>query len=256
MIGGYVCVRNGDVLDYCWREAVASLLPVCDEVIICDSDSTDGTTAIACEWASREPKIRVANWPWPNPERTLHWWTDWLNFGRMLIRHPVQITLDADEVLDPSSHDEVLRIARLGAAAWCTRLNYWRDAQHIAPVGTVCAERVARIGPTQYWMTSDGPDFGVHPNIRDHAIFPTSPILIHHYGFLRRTDAFLRKSEVVQRAFFGETDERIRKNQKDLGDWKRGDYFDGKPLIRAIHPHPKSMTKWLRSRGYEIEETK
>ncbi len=42
-------IRNGDSLGYCWREAATSLLPVVDELILCDSDSNDGTRE-AMDW--------------------------------------------------------------------------------------------------------------------------------------------------------------------------------------------------------------
>lgn len=248
MISGYVCVRNGRELDYCFEEAISSLLPVCEEVVVCDSDSTDGTTAAVCEWMSREPKIRLINWPWMNPHHNLDWWTDWLNFARGHLRFPVQLTLDADEVLDPLSYPVVREIAVRGQTAWCRRINYWRDAQHVAPAGTVCAELVARIGPSQHWMTSDGPVVHV-PNIRTYAIELNPIPLIHHYGFIRKPEAFMRKSEIVQRAFFGSVDERIERNARDLGDWRKGDYF-GRPLPSAPVPHPEMMHGWLRERGY------
>jgi glycosyltransferase involved in cell wall biosynthesis len=45
-LAGILCIRNGLKLDYCFREAGQSLLGVCDEVVICDSDSDDGTRQI------------------------------------------------------------------------------------------------------------------------------------------------------------------------------------------------------------------
>ena len=64
-LSGYIPVRDGNSLDYCWREAAMSLLPIVDELILCDSDSTDGTRKDMDDWAAVNSKIRVVNYPWP-----------------------------------------------------------------------------------------------------------------------------------------------------------------------------------------------
>src|SRR5437868_2361863 len=102
-ISGYVNVRNGIRLDYCFREAILSLVPACDEVVVCDSDSDDGTTQAILDLMEIHPSIRYLNRPWDNPHRHITWWVEWLNWTRERLEYPLQLTLDADEVLCPKS---------------------------------------------------------------------------------------------------------------------------------------------------------
>jgi hypothetical protein len=69
-LGGLVCIRNGFRLGYCFVEAVQSLLPICDEVVICDCDSDDGTGEVYIrEWAHKEPKLTICNLSLDQPDR-------------------------------------------------------------------------------------------------------------------------------------------------------------------------------------------
>ena len=147
MISGYVCVRNGDSLDYCWREAVESLLHVADEVVISDGESTDGTREAAEEWSAREPRLRVVTYPWPDPFRRVQWWVEWINAARLELAGDFQLHLDADEVIDPGAREAVRSIAARGKSAWFERLNYWADAEHLAPIGRQhCRRQMAACG--------------------------------------------------------------------------------------------------------------
>ncbi len=205
---GLVCVRNGTELDYCWREAVASLLPVCEEVLICDSDSTDGTSDSILGWESQEPKIRSINYPWPRPHQNEFFWVEWLNWARQHVKTELLLQLDADEVIPPSSYPMIDSLKETGESALFRRFNFWNDPHHLAPDNRCCGTMVARMGRSNLYLPSDEPNPRVHPNLRTHAQqFPT--LEIFHYGFIRDPKAFVKKSVTVQNAFFGSCDSRI-----------------------------------------------
>ena len=84
-IGGNVCVRNGNKLDYCWKESVISLLPVCDTVVVCDGESDDGTYQEMQEWARREPRLAICVYKWRHPKGDIDFWTSWLNYALIKI---------------------------------------------------------------------------------------------------------------------------------------------------------------------------
>lgn len=248
-LSGYVPVRNCLRLDYCFDLAIKSLLPVCDEVIACDSDSDDGTKEMLIEWASREPKLRVINWPWPNPNGFGRLLYTWLNFTRQQCRFKSQITLDADEVLDPESYAEVRRGAEQSKAYWMQRLNFWGDPHHIAPHHTVCAHLVVRQGPTEWEMVSD--DFyNPEPPIKIHAV--KHPALrIFHLGFLRREEAFHAKSKVVQNAILGTCDPVFDAARAKGVPWHTMAPFK-QPLLNYSGGFPDMVKDWLRERGYSV----
>jgi glycosyltransferase involved in cell wall biosynthesis len=274
-ISGYVCVRNGIKLDYCFQQAIESLIPACDELVVCDSDSNDGTDAALQELANKYPSIKLFNRTWTNPNREITWWTDWLNWVRERLEFPIQLTLDADEVLCPKaipviraaaeaakSYDDLARDSRLidhpaildSGCKWFHRLNFWRDAQHLAPHGRVCGEQVVRMGLTKLWMPSDEPHPEGLPEIQRRAGWPPNAapeMRIFHYGFLRKEQALIDKVRVVNGAFFGTMDERLIKAEKQGTPWINEFGFD-RPLINYYQEHPEIMHNWLTERGYEI----
>ncbi len=248
-ISGYIPVRDALRLDYCVSLAIQSLLPVCSEVIACDSDSSDGTREMLDEWATREPKLRVINWPWPNPNGFGRLLYTWLNFTREHCRYKYQITLDADEVLCPKSYDQVRSLAAKNAPAWFSRLNFWGDPYHIAPHNTVCAQIVVRSGPTEWEMVSD--DFyRPEPPIKLHAL--RNPALrIFHLGFLRKEEAFYAKSQIVQQAILGQVDPVFDRAKAQGVPWHTLAPFK-QPLLNYSGDYPPGVVEWMRERNYSV----
>jgi glycosyltransferase involved in cell wall biosynthesis len=252
-LGGNICIRNGNDLDYCWREAIASLLPVCDEVVVCDGESTDGTQEEIREWMRLEPKIKLCVYPWPNPKGDVDFWVTWLNFARMHVRSDFMLQLDADEVLCESSYPAIEQIRKLAYpqyfSVWCDRLNFWGDIQHTIPPGVCLSHRVIRIAPQTVWMPSDGP----HPNGGECVSMARSwkkPITIFHYGFVRKTGAFLKKARALQEYFFNSYDNRLASVEGDPAWMHRVPDVE---WINRLLPynggHPVVAHGWLRERG-------
>lgn len=261
-LSAYLPVRNGYALDYCWEEAGRSLLDVADELILCDSDSTDGTRAAMIEWAARDPRVRVINYPWPTlptyetvagklpgPPGQPRMLIKWLNFCREHCRYPMQITTDADEVLHPDSYPAICEAVERMECRWFHRLNFWRDHRHITQDGKVVGCHVARLGPTAFEMCSDEPRYEGEPLIRQRAT--RDPRLrFFHYGFIRRTDAFYAKSKVMQPALCNSYDERLERAERENVSWF--DTTDVGDLLPFNDEHPPVMHDWLNARGYTV----
>lgn len=251
-LSGQVIVRNGDELDYCWREAVQSLLPVCDEVIICDAESTDGTFEVIQEWVSREPKLSWVHYPWPNPIANPRFVIEWINWTRQFMHYDMHIFLAADEVLSDTSYPGLRKAVEDKQPRWVRRLNFWQDAQHLAPEGTVCGSLGAQIGPTDWFMPLDELYPEGEPEMREKAIRDWS-LIVFHYGFIRHKDAFLRKSRVMQKAIMNMYDNRLLKAETENLDWVKGCPFPPEfPLGLYDGRHPPIMHKWLTDRGHKI----
>lgn len=254
-LGGNVCIRNGLELDYCFREAIESLLPVCDEVVVCDGESTDGTQELLRAWAEREPKIRLCVYPWKHPKGDLYFWVDWLNYAREHVTCDYHIQLDADEILHESGYD-FLRWFKSQehhkpVSFWCHRLNFWKDSKSLIPHGVCCSHRVIRVGPQNVWMPSDGPDPRGTPLT---TISHPSDLVIGHYGFLRKRDSFFAKARALQSYFFDHYDPRLEQAEQSDGNWME-DIKDVEWTSRLIPfrgSHPELGVKWLRDRNYAV----
>jgi glycosyltransferase involved in cell wall biosynthesis len=251
-ISGYTYVRNGLELDYCFELAIQSMLPFCDEVVVCDRDSTDGTAEVLREMDRNNPKIRLVNMPWDDPCGDIKWFVKWINFTREQCQYSNQFFLDADEVLDPDSGALLSRIP-YGEARVFHRLNFFRDGRTIIPTGFTCAHQVVRFGPTHLPSCSDeiyapGHFEGPEPVIRQIAS-EDKRLRIFHYGFIRKQQAMFDKCKVVLRAFFNRYDDRLVEAQKH-SDMKWQDFCGYPvPVLTYDGTHPEIAIPWLKERG-------
>lgn len=256
-LGGYVCVRNALRLDYCVDLAIKSLLDLnfLHELILCDSDSDDGTREVLDAWAVADPRVRVINWPWTNPKGVSHHaWLEWLNFARQHLRTDVQITLDADEVLDNQPLSNLAIWDALNSDNPCRyfdRLNFWRDPGSLIPEGECCGKYVARMGPTSYPMQSDQPCHPGESRLIDEAV-RAKHLKIFHLGFLREQHAFYRKARAVSEIWFNRFDERLEEGEKKgIPLWETECSWKDK-LVPYTGTFPAGVVKWLRLRGHQI----
>ena len=58
-ISGYTTVRNVESQGYPWRKSIGSLLQFCDEVIVVDCGSDDGSFELLQEWAYEDSRIKL-----------------------------------------------------------------------------------------------------------------------------------------------------------------------------------------------------
>lgn len=252
-LGGNICIRNGNELDYCWRECIESLLPVCDLISVCDGQSTDGTQEEIRAWQEKEPKIVLCVYPWPNPQGDSDFWVNWLNYGREHVRADLHLQLDADEVLHENSYETIQKIKDISdrASYVFDRYNFWRDTSHLVPHGVNLGHRVVRLAPQNVWLPSDG----YHPTgaecmmmVRD----APGRLEIMHYGFLRKPDAFFKKARALQGYFFNTYDQRLA-DAETHPKWMEKPGITGWEgnLLDFNGTHPERMRGWLEQRGYQ-----
>lgn len=263
-ISGIVPVRNAFNLEYTLAETVESLLPVCDEVVISDGESTDGTQEFIRDWMTREPKIKLCVYDWPNPQGDVDFYVTWLQSLRCHASCTFVLQLDADEILSEHSYPTIERFKAETnpddrVSLWCRRYNFWKDAQHLIPHGVCLGHRVVRIGPQSVWMPSDGP----HPKGSEMiAMAVDSNVEIFHYGFLRRREAFFLKARELQKMFFNSYDPRLAAVERKLileGE-KAGENWmveiENVEWINRLIPfsqtHPLVARSWLVARGYKL----
>lgn len=252
-LGGAVCIRNGNSLDYPWKQSVESLLPVCDEVVLCvGTGSTDDTDEQAHEWARRDSRVKLCFYDWPDPKGDVDFWVRWLNFAREHLRTDWHIQLDADEILHENSYGEIRKFVQGDPyrAGQFTRWNFYSDHRHTIPNGHCLGKYVNRIAPASMWMPSDG----AHPmGMELVSIACRIKAEIFHYGFLRKKDAYFKKSRLLHGYFFDTYDPRLVAAESFEGDWMTMDCMPEwtRSLDAFTGTHPERMKDWLKERGYE-----
>jgi len=250
-LSGFICVRNAFDLDYCFTESIRSLLDVCNEVCVCDSDSTDDTKRYLDQWARQEPKLTLANFPWTDPKGDPAWYVGWLSYARdhLKTKGGFAITLDADEILHEHSYDLVRYAANNELVLTCHRYNFWGDASHLIPHGECCGHAVIRVGPQKLCFPSDYPDPRCEEMMR---LAKPSNVQIMHYGFLRERSAFFRKARAVQRIWANSYDKRLDDADKAGGNWMANPNVVPwtKDLLPFTGSHPAVIIPWLQKRGW------
>lgn len=252
-LGGVIVIKDGEILDYCFQQAIASLLPVCDVVAVSVAKSDDNTEEIVREWASREPKLSVNIYPWKSPKGDANFFVDWLQYARQHTVADRIIQIDSDEVVHESSYPAIeefkKREGRL--SVWMNRYNFWRNPQNLIPHGYCCAHRVVRMMPQDCWLPSDGAD---ERGAESTNMAIDSDIFIGHYGFLRKRDAWFKKARALQGYFFDTYDKRLEAAEKYEGNWSEMPDITGweNQLMPFTGTHPEIIKPWLKERGYDI----
>lgn len=255
-LSGYTVTRNCIELDYCYELTIQSLLDFCDEVIVCDSDSTDGTLQVLTEWAKREPKLRIVNWPWPNPFGDWLLMVKWQNVARQCLSGQMQFYLEADEIVHEESYGILRKLSEAGGCHWIHRLNFIQDTRHLIPHGQVCGHLLARFGPAKLPMP-DGPIPGQYYEIQERAgaFHQPNPLLrIFHYGFIRKNEAMYKKVKVLHPAILGTADTRTAEAERKGTSWlaEFQDCLSERHLLPYRGTHPKIAHGWLTERGYQL----
>jgi len=246
-IGGSIFVRRAIRYDYCIREAINSLLGICDEVVVADCQSDDGTYEMLHEMASKEKRIKLHRHPWkPVAGRGGAWLADVANYAREALTTDYHIGLQADEVLHEGDYHLIKRAAESNARCLVTRINFWLDHRRYLPVGEKVGSKIVRLAPksVEWWGDAESlkPD-GTEVDL--------TAVHIFHYGFIRKLDAFVDRSISIQTEWHGEGNhDKLFDRIKAEGKQPLIDHFPVEKLVKFRGSHPKFAAEWLKERGY------
>lgn len=243
-LGGLVIVHNAIEHDYCVKECIESLLPICSTVLVVECESRDGTPALLAAMAAAEPKIRVIQRPW-RPSLNMQWMRDLTHDCKREIGTDWYVAMDADEVIDPRGYcwitTHVAQNHKSDLCAAMERYTFWKDAKHIIPPGIICNHICSRVGPVSQSLCGD---------LIDPPYKVLIPAYIYHYGHIRKRDAWVKKSVLCHQWALGEVPDHWRK--AEAGDMSAVDNcVPDSTLLRFNGAHPVGMYSWLKERGYE-----
>lgn len=247
-LGGSVFIHNAIEFDYCLKESLASLCAVCDEVVVLDAESTDGTTELCVQLGKELPGLKVvtgAKWecadnfnrlPMLANQAKSHLDTEW------------HFMLQADEVIHESSFPYIREAVENPKykSYYARRWNFFGDYNHyIATDGPAenkpCGDIVCRLATIENDAHGDAESIGVDPKFLSPKYLKDDQIVIYHYGYIRKDDSHIKKVIDMQGWFWGkggQPDSRVLEmaSRGEVYDWTMMKTRDMLTRLKRTHP--------------------
>lgn len=241
MISGSTICLNVFQRDYCFEASLRSLLSFCDEVVVVDGGSNDGTVEFVESLKDERIKLlhmKVEPVSGGGPK----WLRDWAEFARSKCSGDMHVNLQADEVFHEDHVKHVKDAAKLGHSTVFHRYNFWLDSSHLLPPNHgIVNDWVLRLAPQSNPFQVGGDAESLHgdnPQISWLGIF--------HYGFIRNAKGFVEKSRLMQQSILGMCDPVIDKIE-DAGMACLSEKFSMDKLVKFSGTHPSFVQPWLNS---------
>ena len=113
-ISGYTTVYNCIDNEYPWEKSIESMLGFCDEVIVVDSGSTDGTWEKLIAMSKDEPRLVIEqnSIDWDHPRFAYH--SDGMQkaYARSKCTSEYCWQMDSDEIVLPKDYDKIHELVR------------------------------------------------------------------------------------------------------------------------------------------------
>lgn len=245
-LGGSIFIRNSIALDYHITESVNCLIDLCDEVVVVDAGSTDGTTRIV-ESLLEFKKVKIitfphAEWGRQKGQQKLSYFT---NIAIGALSTDWNINLQADECIHEDCFDDIRKLIELNNEAYlCRRYNLWGDSQHYLdvpderkPVGDI----ILRLAKTKYQSVDDAQS--IHAPANSDYI---ENIRIYHTGFVRdKRKHMVKIKDMMCNTFGWGLDDKLKGMGQEFDPWVHFAKEDTAPIIE---PLPVYIQQWAKER--------
>lgn len=256
-LAGVMFVRNGELYDYCYMEAIDSMLKICDAVFVVDAGSTDGTLQnLRAIDDKRFILIEALEADWHKIR------------GREKLSHFVNVAIaaanyagyeyclycQADEVIHENSKQSIRHACLMGQEAYLvSRINLWSSPYfqlEVEQSRLPCRTEVVRLAKSNYKAYDDAEslDAELIANGVVSVLFYTY-IRIYHMGFVRDRQKMIAKAIEMQENIFelGHHDPKL-----DTDKFKPELWFDKNDLRLIREPLPGSIQEWAEKRVYKL----
>jgi len=107
-ISGYTLTFNCESQNFPWRESIQSHLDFCNEVVVIDDNSSDGTYESLVEWSAKEPKLKVHSAQKTEDERLkIYSGSHLKTLGRKISTGDFLWQFDVDEIVHENDYQKI-----------------------------------------------------------------------------------------------------------------------------------------------------
>src|SRR6266536_2282565 len=244
-LSGVTFAYNAISQDYCLAESVASLKEFCDEVIVLDAGSTDGTSELIKTFKDKQTRIILCDneeWKMQHGKWKLSYFT---NKAIDQVNTEWVYYQQADELTHEGSYEWIRRAVNGGADGYLiSRLNLWGSPYtklNVPLERMPCSPQVVRLAKSMYRAYDDAENLDC---IASDAF--TDHIRMYHMGFVREKKAHRAKIIHMQKEVFQFSDYDQKLNQCETFDPTL--WFSGDDLIPIGEPLPALIQQWAKER--------
>lgn len=244
-LGGILFIKDGIKYDYCYREAIGCLKSFCDETIILDAGSEDGTKEDLLSFADEQCQIVAVDKELWNRQHGREKLAYFQNVALSFLNTEYYFLLQADEIVHESCFDAIRKAVATGDESFLIRrFNLWGSPDTYISVPEnkqPCSTEIIRLAKTKYFSVGDGEGIEAPAN---HTF--VEQIRMYHYGFVRKKQVMKAKVINMQEGVFelGYHDPKL--DQSEVFDSKL--WFDDADLAPITEPHPKFIKDWISNR--------
>lgn len=244
-LGGTQFVIDGLTYDYNFEESIRSLQEFCDEVVVVDAGSRDGTVDVLKRLENEKTKIiYLDRGEWDS----LHGWAKLNHFSNKAI---AELTSEwnfyqqSDEVVHESCYKAIREVVDYGTseAYAVKRINLWNTPFQMLNVQgnrNPCSTEVIRLAKSQYMTGGDA----------ESIYAPASSayidrIRLYHFGFVRSKEVHADKIRNMQANIF---EVGVDKKLEGMTTFDPMKWFSEDDLLPVSEPLPAIMQNWALQR--------
>lgn len=245
---GLTIIRNNEKFDYCVKEAIMSMIPICNHVLCVYVESDDNTLGVLKGIESDNLTILElpeSEWQIVQGKERLSYIT---NIGMQWAdknSYEYVLYVQADECIAEYSHDAIWKAINEGHEGYLmNRINLWKNCDlqlNVSQERKPCSTEVIRLTKSCYRAYDDA------ENINSQCKYIIDDAFIFHYGFVRKKEVMKGKIINMQEGVFGMSSHDSKLDSCEV--FNPDLWFDAeKDLIPLTLPHPKVMSEWVKTR--------
>ncbi len=253
-LAGVLFVYNGEQFDYCYLQAIESLIGCTDHVFVV-AGGTDSTLGNVLNKYALKVNVTVIYlstemWDMQHGKEKLNYFTNIGIEAAERAGYEYQFNLQADELLHEKSYAELRKAIETGAEGYMsTRVNLWHSPYlqlDVPQERKPCSTSIIRLAKTCYRSVDDAENIGV-PFVDTYF---EKGIRIYHMGFVRKREVMPSKIRHIQQQVFGMEHADSKLDGMDIFDPTK--WFNPKTDLKPIdEPLPKIIQNWAKERHYD-----
>lgn len=244
-LGGVIFCIDAIRYDYCIEESIQCLKDLCDEVVVLDAGSNDGTVDLLKKHEDDKTTIVFmdrSEWDKQKGREKLAYFQ---NMALSFLSTDYYFLLQADEIIHERSFPAIREAINdpRNESYVCTRINLWGDCDHYINVSInrqPCSTVVNRLAKVKYKSFGDGESIDAIASLQF-----VNRIKIVHYGFTRKKEVMKAKVMNMQESVF-QISHDPKLDESEIFNSEL--WFKGHELSPITFKHPKYIKEWVKTR--------